>query len=116
MAEYSLDDFNSALIRNLVVYLEEGEPYDLRLRRDLFCTDSKEDAMNIYQSTLGKFKDKVYCEISEDYWRMNRYNDLLKRWEEATGNPRKRNALERLIITFDVNNYSDAPKKSLFGG
>lgn len=112
---YSLDDLNSALIRNFEIYLDEGKPYELRLCGELFRTDSKEHAMKVYQSTLAEFKDKVYCAINEDYWRMNRHNDLLKRWEEAENDHRTRNALERLIINFDLDNYSDAPKKSLFG-
>ena len=112
---YSLDDFNSALVRNFEIYLDEGKPYDMQLRRELFCTDSKEHAMKVYQNTLDKFKDKVYCAITEDFWRINRHNDLLKRWEEAENDPRVRNALERLIINFDLDNYSDAPKKPLFG-
>lgn len=112
---YLFSEFTSALIRNLDVYLEQGVSYREHIRAQLSLTKDRETAMNVYRSIVGIFKDSVYCEIHEDYNRLNRWEDILRRWEESKDNPSRRDALERLLITFDLNNYSPPiPKGFLF--
>lgn len=103
---YLLSDFKSALLRNLTVYLEQGEDHEDQIREMLSLACSREAAMTMYRSIVDGFKSWVYCEIKEDYYRMERYEDLLKRWEAAGVSSRQREALERLIVTFDVDNYA----------
>lgn len=103
---YLHSELTQALIRNLDVYLEQGEIYREGIRAHLANTQTKEEAIVLYHSLVKDFKDAVYCEIVEDYSRMTRYEDILQRWEKSASKPRRREALERLIITFDLNNYT----------
>lgn len=112
--QYLLSEFIGALVKNLAVYLEAGEEHESFIREQLSLTRDKGTAMSIYRSIVNDFKGSVYCEINEDYNRLERHEDLLKRWEAARDAPRKREALERLIITFDLNNYAPPIAKRFF--
>lgn len=111
---YLFPEFTSALLRNLVVYLEPGEEHEDHIQEMLSLTCDRETAMSVYRSIVDGFKSSVYCEINEDYNRMARHEDLLNRWEAARDAPRRREALERLIITFDANNYAPPISKGFF--
>lgn len=104
--QYLLSEFIGALVKNLIVYLEAGEDHEDFIRERLSLACDREAAMFAYRSIVDDFKRSVYCEINEDYNRLARHEDLLNRWEAARDAPRKREALERLIVTFDPNNYA----------
>lgn len=112
--QYLLSEFIGALVKNLVVYLEPGEEHEGFIREQLSLTCDRESAMFTYRSIVDDFKSSVYCEINEDYNRLTRHEDLLDRWDAARDAPRKREALERLIITFDPNNYAPPIAKRFF--
>lgn len=112
--QYLLAEFIAALVKNLVVYLEPGEDHEGFIREQLSLTRDRESAMFTYRAIVDDFKGSVYCEINEDYNRLARHEDLLDRWDAARDAPRKREALERLIITFDLNNYAPPIAKRFF--
>lgn len=106
---YTLSEFTIALRRNFVVYMDAGEPYARVLAERLLSVDSKEDAVVAYRATIEEFYAEIYFEINEDYMRMKRHDDLLERWRKTTSIPKRRDALERLIVHFDIHNYSGPP-------
>lgn len=111
---YLFTDFTKALLRNLAVYLEPGEDCADQLEAQLSLTRDKETAMSVYRSTVRGFKDSVYFETDEDSYRLLRHEDLLDRWQARRNTPARKEALERLIVTFDTNNYAPPPSMRIF--
>ena len=103
---YSIAQFTDALCRNFDIYLDSAYFYRTNLNKRVLATNSKEDAVAAYKATVQEFHSNVYFEIQEDYMRVKRHEDLIERWEKAGSNQRRREALERLIVNFDMNNYA----------